>query len=162
MKLTTSGRALSSLQGSEATTDTSNADDDFDVPEEVEGILEDIFPSLQDRVRTFNVVNARSHSCDCAQDTIVRWSAAKSIARICERLPSEFTGQVAGTILGLFSIHSIGVASLYDMPAIAESTWQGACLACAELTRRSLFPPSELSTLVDWMLKVCLIFFLLR
>jgi len=89
-----------------------------------------------------------------AQDTVVRWAAAKAIARICERLPSEFTGQVAGTVLNLFSIHSIGVASLYDMPAIAESTWQGACLACAEMTRRGLIPKSDLPTLVERMLQV--------
>ncbi|KAI0031394.1 TBCD protein [Vararia minispora EC-137] len=110
-------------------------EDDFDVPEEIEGVLEDVFPALQDR------------------DTIVRWASAKAVARICERLPSEFTGQVVSSVLGLFSIHSIGVASLYDMPAIAESTWQGACLACAELARRSLIPRSDLPALVDWMLK---------
>lgn len=58
------------------------------------------------------------------------------------------------TVTGLFSIHSLGVASLYDMPAIAEATWNGACLACAEIARRSLVPKDQLSELVRWMSKV--------
>jgi hypothetical protein len=85
---------------------------------------------------------------------VVRWSAAKAVARICERLPSEFAGQIVDTVINLFSIHSAGVASLYDIPSIAESTWQGACLASAELARRGLIPNSSLGTLIDWMLKV--------
>ena len=56
------------------------------------------------------------------QDTIVRYSSAKAVARIAERLPHEFAEQVLDQILQLFTIHSIGAASLYDMPAIAEGT----------------------------------------
>lgn len=89
-----------------------------------------------------------------AQDTVVRWSAAKGVARIAERLPTEFANQVLDTVAGLFSIHSLGVASLYDMPAIAEATWNGACLACAEIARRSLVPEDQLSGIVSWMSKV--------
>jgi len=84
----------------------------------------------------------------------VRWSAAKAVARISERLPAEFTHQVVDTVIGLFSIHSIAIASLYDMPAIAESTWHGACLSCAELLRRRLIARDRLTAVVDWMIKV--------
>jgi tubulin-specific chaperone D len=84
----------------------------------------------------------------------VRWSAAKGVARISERLPAEFTSQVVDTIVGLFSIHSIAIASLYDMPAIAESTWHGACLSCAELLRRGLIANDRLTGVIDWMIKV--------
>lgn len=88
------------------------------------------------------------------QDTVVRWSAAKGVARISDRLPWDFTEQVLETIMGHFSTHSIAVASIYDMPAIAESTWHGACLACAEMARRGLVSKAQLSTLVDWLCKV--------
>jgi len=88
------------------------------------------------------------------QDTVVRWSAAKAVARISERLPAEFTSQVVDTVIGLFSIHSIAIASLYDMPAIAEGTWHGACLSCAELLRRGLVPNDHLSDAIDWIIKV--------
>jgi tubulin-specific chaperone D len=57
-------------------------------------------------------------------------------------------------VIGLFSIHSIAIASLYDMPAIAESTWHGACLSCAELLRRRLIARDRLADVVDWMIKV--------
>ena len=89
-----------------------------------------------------------------SQDTVVRWSAAKGVARISERLPGEFTRQVVDTVLGLFSIHSIAIASLYDIPALAESTWHGACLSCAELLRRGLIPHDRLAGAIDWMIKV--------
>jgi tubulin-specific chaperone D len=62
--------------------------------------------------------------------------------------------QVSETIMGLFDIHSIAVARIYDMPTIAESTWHGACLACAEIARRGLVSDNQMSTLVDWLSKV--------
>jgi hypothetical protein len=84
----------------------------------------------------------------------VRWSAAKAIARISERLPTDFADQVLETVLGHFSIHSVAAASLYDLPAIAEGTWHGACLACAEMARRGLIPSSRLTELIEWLSKV--------
>ena len=83
----------------------------------------------------------------------MRWSAAKGVARISERLPTEFTQQVIDTVIGLFSIHSIAIASIYDMPAIAESTWHGACLSCAEFLRRGLIANDRLADVVTWTIK---------
>lgn len=88
------------------------------------------------------------------KDTVVRWSAAKGIARISERLPIEFAEQVLDNVISLFAIHSMAAATLYDMPSIAEGTWHGACLACAEMARRALIPEHKLSELVDWLCKV--------
>ncbi|KAF4617278.1 hypothetical protein D9613_005867 [Agrocybe pediades] len=110
-------------------------DQDIDVPDEIEDILGQTFEALQDR------------------DTIVRWSAAKGVARIAQRLPKDFAGQVLETVMGLFEIHSIAAASLYDLPAIAEGTWHGACLACAEIARRGLVGPEHLPQLVEWLSK---------
>jgi tubulin-specific chaperone D len=84
----------------------------------------------------------------------VRWSAAKGVARISERLPADFSDQVLGTILGLFEIHSMAAASIYDMPSIAESTWHGACLASAEMARRGCVTASFVGELTGWMFKV--------
>ena len=84
----------------------------------------------------------------------MRWSAAKGVARLADRLPKDFAGQVLETILGLFEIHFLAAASLYDLPAIAESTWHGACLACAEIARRNLVEPEHLHQLIEWLSKV--------
>ncbi|KAI9443203.1 TBCD protein [Lactarius indigo] len=127
------GRVLSARDEPEHS--TGDGDEDADVPEEIETVLEELFQALQDR------------------DTVVRWSAAKGVARISERLPAEFTQQVVDTVIGLFSVHSIAIANLYDMPAIAESTWHGACLSCAEFLRRGLIANDRLADAIAWMIK---------
>lgn len=123
--------------------------EDFDVPSFVEESLEDIFTYLQDR------------------DTIVRWSAAKGLARIAERLPHDFSDQVLETVLGLFDIHTlpgeeVPIGAVGDggmgvqLPASAEGTWHGACLATAEFARRDLVNTERLPELMKWMSKVCI------
>lgn len=110
-------------------------EDGFDVPDSIEIVLEQLFQSLQDK------------------DTVVRWSAAKGIARISDRLPTDFAEQVLDTIMGLFSIHSVAAASIYDLPAIAECTWHGSSLACAEMARRGLISSEKLPGLLNWLSK---------
>ncbi|THV05301.1 ARM repeat-containing protein [Dendrothele bispora CBS 962.96] len=107
--------------------------EDIDIPEGVETVLEQLFSALQDK------------------DTLVRWSAAKGIARVAERLPVDFVDQVLETVLGHFKIHSVTAATMYDVPAIAEATWHGACLACAEMMRRGLVSPLRLPELIEWL-----------
>ena len=116
-------------------------------------MLEELFQGLQDRVSS-RARPRKVTKTHVSQDTVVRWSAAKGVARISERLPGEFTRQVVDTVIGLFSIHSIAIARLYDIPALAESTWHGACLSCAELLRRGLVPHDRLAGAIDWMIKV--------
>ena len=60
-------------------------------------------------------------------DTIVRWSAAKGIGRICQRLPKQFSDDVVENLL----------SSCFKATE-SESTWHGACLALAELSRRGV------------------------
>ena len=84
----------------------------------------------------------------------MRYSAAKGVARISERLPTDFADQVLEMVMGLFSIHSLGAARLYDLPAMAEGTWHGACLASAEMARRGLIPTNKLPELIEWQSKV--------
>ena len=53
-----------------------------------------------------------------------------------------------------FEIHSVGVTTIYEMPTIAEPTWQGACLTCAEMARRGLVSDEHLPVLLGWLSKV--------
>lgn len=84
----------------------------------------------------------------------MRWSAAKGVARIAERLPKDLCREVFETVLGLFEVHWFEAAGLYGLPAISEGTWHGACLACAEIARRSLVEPLHLPELIGWLSKV--------
>lgn len=135
----------------------SDEEEETDVPDETEEVLQDLFKGLQDKVGANVITCIDVRQSVTPQDTIVRYSSAKAVARIAERLPSEFAEQVLDQVLQLFTIHSLGAATLYDMPSIAEGTWHGACLACAEMARRSLIPDSRLGELFGWMKKVGLI-----
>ncbi|TCD65493.1 hypothetical protein EIP91_002577 [Steccherinum ochraceum] len=106
--------------------------DEIDVPEETESTLEELFQGLQDK------------------DTVVRYSAAKGIARIAERLPADFGEQILDNVLQLYSIHSIALARMYELPTVAEATWHGASIACAELARRGLIANHKLQEVLDW------------
>ncbi|KAF8908871.1 TBCD protein [Gymnopilus junonius] len=128
-------RKARTLSADDALDTEDGIQEDIDVPSEIEDILEQIFAMLQD------------------SDTIVRWSAAKGVARIAQRLPKDFCSQVLETVMGLFEIHSAAAASIYDLPAVAEATWHGACLACAEMARRSLVEPEHLPQLIGWLSK---------
>lgn len=119
-----------SLLGTSDEPRSDSGDGDPDIPEDVEAAIEELMQALQDK------------------DTVVRWSAAKGVARIAERLPAEFGKQIFDGVLELFAIHSMAAANLYDLPAIAECTWHGACLACAEIARRGLVPDDKLTQLV--------------
>ncbi|KIO29269.1 hypothetical protein M407DRAFT_21660 [Tulasnella calospora MUT 4182] len=107
---------------------------DFDVPDTIENTIESLLTSLQDR------------------DTVVRWSAAKGLARVAERLPEEYASQVLETVIGLFSIHAFdGAGGVQDLPPASEATWHGATLACAEIARRGLIGDEQLPELIDWL-----------
>lgn len=69
--------------------------------------------------------------------TVVRWSAAKGVGRLAERLPSLCVEDV--------------IDSLFDEAFGSSSTadsWHGGCLALAELARRGLIPSSRLSEVI--------------
>ncbi|KAG8944194.1 hypothetical protein FRC00_010728 [Tulasnella sp. 408] len=107
---------------------------DFDVPDSIENTIENLLTALQDR------------------DTIVRWSAAKGLARVAERLPEEYASQILETVIGLFSIHAFdGAGGVQDLPPASEATWHGATLACAEIARRGLVGDEQLPELIDWL-----------
>ncbi|XP_059235927.1 tubulin-specific chaperone D isoform X2 [Mustela nigripes] len=103
--------------------ETPDSDGDYDIPEEVESVIEQLLVGLKD------------------QDTIVRWSAAKGIGRMAARLPKEPADDVVGSVLGCFSFQE------------TDNAWHGGCLALAELGRRGLLLPSRLEDVVPVILK---------
>ena len=96
---------------------------DEQVPNEIEDIIEQLLLGLKDR------------------DTVVRWSSAKGIGRITNRLPKEMAEDVLNSVLDLFTY-------VED-----DSAWHGGCLAIAELGRRGLLLPRQLEIVVPIILK---------
>jgi hypothetical protein len=90
----------------------------FHIPDQVEDAMDQLLRSLTDPA------------------TIVRWSAAKGIGRLAERLPAICADDVLDAILLLFSDPE------------RDKAWHGACLALAELARRGLLLPNRLAEVV--------------
>ncbi|XP_038158483.1 tubulin-specific chaperone D [Cyprinodon tularosa] len=99
-------------------TETQEQDEDYDIPEEVETVIEHLLVGLKDK------------------ETVVRWSAAKGIGRVTGRLPKELADDVVGSVLDCFSFKE------------TDNAWHGGCLALAELGRRGLLLPSRLTDVV--------------
>ncbi|KAG9297370.1 hypothetical protein G9A89_009454 [Geosiphon pyriformis] len=107
-----------------------------EVPEQIEDIIEILLKGLRDK------------------DTIVRWSAAKGIGRLGNRLPQELADDVLGSLLELFSENSfVRADGIVDMSAVSDHTWHGTCLAVAELARRGLLLPKRLDEVIPWITK---------
>lgn len=94
------------------------SDNIFRIPDHVEDAMDQLLRSLTDAA------------------TIVRWSAAKGIGRLTERLPAICADDVLDAILFLFS------------DTDRDQAWHGACLALAELARRGLLLPERLGEVV--------------
>ncbi|XP_030591993.1 tubulin-specific chaperone D isoform X1 [Archocentrus centrarchus] len=103
--------------------ETEEQEEDYDIPEEVETVIEHLLVGLKDK------------------ETIVRWSAAKGIGRVTGRLPKELADEVVGSVLDCFSFQE------------TDNTWHGGCLALAELGRRGLLLPSRLTDVVPLIIK---------
>jgi hypothetical protein len=97
-------------------------DELFDVPDQVEEGIG-------------RLIEALGHS-----STIVRWSAAKGVGRITERLPAICAHDVLDAVLEYFEEDSQN-----------DAYWHGACLAIAELARRGLLLPSRLGDVVPYI-----------
>lgn len=97
------------------------------------------------------------------RDTIVRWSCAKGIGRIAERLPRDFAEEVIDGILSLFGenllYRTVSDTLIASIDAVSDSTWHGACLALAEFARRGLLLPEKLDVAIPWVKMVTTDFF---
>ncbi|PHZ15957.1 ARM repeat-containing protein [Rhizopus microsporus ATCC 52813] len=112
-------------------------DGEEEVSENLEIIIEILLNGLRDK------------------DTIVRWSAAKGIGRITQRLPRELAEDVISSLLELFKENTFIKKSTntLDLSAVSDSTWHGVSLAVAELARRGLLLPKRLKEVIPWGLK---------
>uniref|UniRef100_A0A8K9UVW2 Tubulin-specific chaperone D n=1 Tax=Oncorhynchus mykiss TaxID=8022 RepID=A0A8K9UVW2_ONCMY len=113
----------STVQAVSPDMETQSQEEDYDIPEEVENVIEQLLGGLKDK------------------ETIVRWSAAKGIGRVTGRLPRELADEVVGSVLDCFSFQE------------TDNAWHGGCLALAELGRRGLLVPSRLPDVVPLILK---------
>ncbi|KAJ7541816.1 hypothetical protein O6H91_10G078100 [Diphasiastrum complanatum] len=91
---------------------------EFDIPEVVEDIIGRLLDGLKDK------------------DTVVRWSAAKGIGQLTNRLTSGNADDVVASVMDLFSVCQ------------GDGAWHGGCLALAELARRGLLLPKRLIEVV--------------
>eukprot|EP01087_Luapelamoeba_hula_P025269 TRINITY_DN9952_c0_g1_i1.p1 TRINITY_DN9952_c0_g1~~TRINITY_DN9952_c0_g1_i1.p1 ORF type:complete len:1366 (-),score=225.40 TRINITY_DN9952_c0_g1_i1:17-4012(-) len=96
---------------------------EYDIPAELEDVIEILLTGLRDK------------------DTIVRWSAAKGIGRVAERLPVELAGDVVQSVLELLS------------ETETDSSWHGGCLALAELARRGLLLSLNLDRVIPLIIQ---------
>ncbi|SJX60387.1 related to Tubulin-folding cofactor D [Sporisorium reilianum f. sp. reilianum] len=109
-------------------------DDESDIPAETDLFISRLIDALQHK------------------DTVVRYSAAKGVARLCDRLPTSFLTQVVDAIISLFHINIPNLSSSSpDLSSVSEHTWQGACMALAELSRRGLMFEHMLSEALPWI-----------
>ncbi|KAI9310691.1 armadillo-type protein [Dichotomocladium elegans] len=115
----------------------SAAEDEDEVPENMEIIIDILLNGLRDK------------------DTIVRWSAAKGVGRITQRLPRELAEDVIGWLLELFQENTLTSPStgIIDLSAVSDSTWHGTSLAIAELARRGLLLPERLPETIPWIIR---------
>uniref|UniRef100_A0A8D3C4N8 Tubulin-specific chaperone D n=1 Tax=Scophthalmus maximus TaxID=52904 RepID=A0A8D3C4N8_SCOMX len=112
-----------SATAADAPTPRAEQEEDYDIPEEVETVIENLLVGLKDK------------------ETIVRWSAAKGIGRLAGRLPKELADEVVESLLDCFSFQE------------TDNAWHGGCLALAELGRRGLLLPSRLPDVVPLIIK---------
>lgn len=114
---------LTSVPKAEPVIDEVEEDEDYNIPDDVETVLEIVLNGLKDK------------------DTVVRWSAAKGVGRITGRLPKELANEIVDSVLENFSM------------AQSDGAWHGGCLALAELGRRGLLLPECLTKVVPILLK---------
>jgi hypothetical protein len=132
-------------------------DPDADLPDGIEDVLDDLMSGLGDK------------------DTIVRYSAAKYLARIAALLPEDLSEQIVMATIALYagtddepvieskfgtiidpggSATGRGAMGLGGVEATrGEARWHGVCLAVAELARRGLLSTDAVAEVVPWAIK---------
>lgn len=108
------------------------------------------------------------------QDSRVRFSAAKGLARVAAKLPEDLRAQIVEALLEQLTEHvrlgdipptalmpelpetfdaaTIPPLDALDLYAVSDCTWHGVFLALAECTRRALIPTSLLCRTLYWVL----------
>ncbi|KAH8289902.1 hypothetical protein KR018_000977 [Drosophila ironensis] len=71
----------------------------------------------------------------------IRWSAAKGLGRVTNRLPKGLADEVIGSVIDILN------------PLEPHEAWHGGCLALAELAKRGLLLPYRLEELVPLLMQ---------
>lgn len=87
----------------------------------------------------------------------MRWSAAKGVGRITERLPKELALDVVDSLIELFQEDAKTVNDEIDVSGVSDANWHGCCLALAELAKRGLLLPENLTLVIPWITAVRLL-----
>jgi hypothetical protein len=90
---------------------TDESSSTVNIPEELDDIVDYLLVGLEDL------------------STVVRWTSAKYLGRITERIPLNYADEVVRGVLNIFSLFT------------SHTGWHGGCLALAELARRGLLLP---------------------
>lgn len=88
------------------------------VPDSIEEVVEELLQSLR------------------SPSSAIRWSAAKGIGRVTNRLPRALGDEVVGSVIEILN------------PLEPHEAWHGGCLAVAELSKRGLLLPYRLEAMV--------------
>ncbi|EEB08902.2 tubulin specific chaperone cofactor D [Schizosaccharomyces japonicus yFS275] len=88
------------------------------------------------------------------KDTVVRWSAAKGLARIVERLPWFFAEQVMDAVFDILMENAFRdpVTNEWNLTVTNPNSWHGAVLCFSELASHGLLKKRTLDKLVPLML----------
>ncbi|KAJ2539310.1 hypothetical protein IWW35_006052 [Coemansia sp. RSA 1878] len=109
---------------------------DVEVPLEMEAFVGILLQKLHDK------------------DTIVRWSAAKGIGRISERLPMALAREIVLAVGDILKDETLVDNGLIDVAMTTEYSWHGALLCLAELSRRGMLYAQALRQIVPWVVRV--------
>ncbi|KAH9245314.1 hypothetical protein BASA81_017201 [Batrachochytrium salamandrivorans] len=136
------GDAASSKQNvpvlTKAPITTQEAEAYDEIPDEIEDIINVLLNGLRDK------------------DTIVRWTSAKGVGRISNRLSKDYVDDIVGSIIEILSedVDLIDSSPLKSkITGVSDASWHGSCLALAELIRRGLLLPDRLKECIPWILR---------
>jgi hypothetical protein len=104
------------------------------IPEEVTDDSYEDLAEYSDEIET--ILDILLNGLD-DKDFVVRWSAAKGVARIVNRIPKAYADEIIDTVLKMM------------VPTRSSGAWAGACLALAELGKKGLLLPARLPEIVD-------------
>lgn len=119
----TSEQQATTMENANQIKEETASDEEVVVPDAIEEVIEELLQGL------------RSGGND------VRWSAAKGIGRVTNRLSKELADEVIGSVIDILN------------PLEPHEAWHGACLALAELAKRGLLLPYRLKELVPLLMQ---------
>ena len=132
------------------------AEQDSEVPEEVEVITGDLLGMLSDKVSTVTSRGFTDYllTLQMRQDSRVRWTASKALARTSACLPVAFIDEIVSAILALFTENVVRLsAPNEDLSLVSASTWHGAALCLASFLRDTLLTPDQARECLPWVLR---------